>query len=106
MEEENFQKVFTRKLSTANVTTAKADEKLLDDDQYVPPPGHIRLLIGKFSDGGAGKASMVSLGGVRIRESRTWKTASELFSRNLSWSSGSFVIGDLQRLNSFKVTTS
>ena len=44
MEEDDFQKVFTRRLSTANVTTAEADEKLLDDEQYVPPPGHVSVL--------------------------------------------------------------
>ena len=33
-----FLKVFTRKTYTAAVKTDKAEEKLLDDDQYVPPP--------------------------------------------------------------------
>ena len=104
--EEKFKKVFTKRLSTANVTTAKAEEKLLDDEQYVPPPGHFSFLKGKTTDGAAGEAFLVSLGGARMQESRTWKTASELFARKLSWSSGNFVLGDLQRLQSFKVTTS
>ena len=103
---DNFQKVFTKRLSTANITKSKADEKLLDDEQYVPPPGHFSFLKGKSTDGAAGDAYLLSLGGTRMQESRTWKTASDFFARNLSWSSGNFVFGDLQRLNSFKVTTS
>jgi len=43
----DFKKVFTRMLSSANVTTAKAEENLLEDNQYVPPPGHISFLKGK-----------------------------------------------------------
>ena len=105
MEANSFQKIFTRKISSANITTAKAEEKLLDDDQYVPPPGHISFLKRKVSEGGAGKASIVTLGGVRMQESRTWKYASELFCRNISWSSDAFVVGDLKRLKSFQVTT-
>ena len=60
----------------------------------------------KSTDGAAGNAFVLSIGGTRMQESRTWKTASELFARKLSWSSGNFVFGDLQRLKSFKVTTS
>ena len=33
MENADFHKVFSRKLSSANVTTEKADEKNLEDDQ-------------------------------------------------------------------------
>ena len=40
-----------------------------------------------------------------MEESRTWKHASELFSRGLVWSSGAFVLRDLLRLKSFQVTT-
>ena len=96
----NFQKVFTRQMSSANVTTAKSEEKRLEDDQYVPPSGHISFLKNWDSDGGAGHASMVTLGGVRMQESRTWKYASELFSRSLAWSSESFNTGDLLRFSS------
>ena len=106
MDEENFQKVFTRKLNTADVATAKAEDKLLEDEQYIPPPGNISVLKCKNIDGAAGQGSMLSLGGVRMQESRTWKSASILFSRSFSWSSEDFVLGDLQRLNSFQVTTS
>ena len=106
MAESHFSKVFTRKISSANVTTAKAEEKMLEDDQYVPPSGHICFLKRKICDGTAGRAVMVSLGGVRMQESRTWKHASELFSRNLSWTSSAFVTEDLYRLKSFQVTTS
>ena len=105
MSEVNFQKVFTRNISAAKVTTAKAEDKLLEDAQYVPPPGHISFLKGNFRDGECGRASMVSLGGVRMQDSRTWKNASEIFSRNFSWASGAFLVGDLDRLKSFQVTT-
>ena len=44
MDEDKFQKIFTRSISSASVTTAKAEEKRLADDQYVPPPGHISFL--------------------------------------------------------------
>ena len=89
----------------ANVSAAKAEEKKLEDNQYVPPPGHISFLKERHSEGGAGGASMVTLGGVRMQESRTWKYASELFSRRLKWTSGSFETGELLRLKSFQVTT-
>ena len=76
----NFQKVFTRQMSSANVTTAKSEEKRLEDDQYVPPSGHISFLKNWDSDGGAGHASMVTLGGVRMQESRTsFKEAKRTF---------------------------
>ena len=73
MTEANFKKVFTRQMSSANVTTAKSEEKRLEDDQYVPPPGHISFLKELVNDGGAGSATMITLGGVRMQESRTWK---------------------------------
>lgn len=63
MENNDFQNVFTRKVSAANVTTAEAEEKLLEDDQYVPPSGHLSFLKCKSIAGGAGTAAMVSLGG-------------------------------------------
>ena len=62
MAESYFQKIFTRQMSSANVTTAKAEEKRLEDDQYVPPPGHISFLKECVHDGGAGSASVVTLG--------------------------------------------
>ena len=96
----DFQNVFTRKVSNA-----KAEEKLLEDDQYVPPSGHLSFLKSKAIAGGAGTAAMVSLGGVRMQESRTWKYSSEFFCRNLTWTSFDFVVGDLLRLMSFQVTT-
>ena len=105
MAEANFQKAFTREMSSANVTTVKAEEKKLEDNQYVPPPGHISFLKKRNSEGGAGGALMVTLGGVGMQESRTWKYASELFSRRLKWTSGSFETGELLRLKSFQVTT-
>ena len=106
MEENDFKEVFTRQINSANVVTAKAEDKLLQDEQYIPPSGHINLLKGKVIDGGAGKASMLSIGGVRMGDSRTAKFARELFCRNFSWVSGAFDVGDLKRLKSFQVTTS
>ena len=97
-----FIKVFTRKINPAPVKTDKAEEKLLDDDQYVPPPGHIGLIKGLRSNPeGGGAAQFVSLGGSRMEEVRTWNHASEMFSRSLDWSGNSFDVGDLTRLNSF-----
>ena len=106
MEEDNFQEVFTRLINSANRATAKAEDKLLLDEQYIPPSGLISLLKRKVIDGGAGKASMLSIGGVRMGDSRTGKFARELFSRSFSWVSSAFHVGDLKRLRSFQVTTS
>ena len=105
MDAAGFQKVFTRKVSSASVTTAKSEEKRLEDDQYVPPPGHISFLKEKVCDGTTGKAKLVTLGGARMQETRTWKFAAELFCRNFCWSSGAFVLDDLLRLKCFQVTT-
>ena len=44
-----FIKVFTKKTNPAPVKTDKAEEKLLDDDQYVPPTGHIGFIKGKYT---------------------------------------------------------
>ena len=54
--------------------TDKAEEKLLDDDQYTPPPGHTGLIKGLISnaDGSQGAAKFVSIGGSRMEEVRTW----------------------------------
>ena len=57
-----FLKVFTRKVNKAAVKTDKAEEKLLDDEQYVPPPGHIGLLKTLISNSHGGTAQFVSLG--------------------------------------------
>ena len=79
-----FIKVFTRKTNPAPVKTDKAEEKLLDDDQYVPPPGHIGFIKGLRSNPeGGGAAQFVSLGESRMEEVRTWNHASEMFSRSL-----------------------
>ena len=101
-----FLKVFTRKVNTAAVKTDKAEEKLLEDDQYVPPPGHIGFLKELRLNTGGGHAKFVSLGGSRMQEVRTWNHASEIFSRTLHWKGQSFEVADLSRLPSFKVTTS
>ena len=103
MDEDKFQNIFTRSISSASVTTAKAEEKRLADDQYVPPPGHISFLKERFSDGHAGEASLVTLGGVRMDESRTWKHASEIFKRIVMVIR--CLVNDLLRLKSFQVTT-
>ena len=52
-----FIKVFTKKTNTAPVKTDKAEEKLLDDDQYVPPPGHIGFVKGLRSTSEGGGAA-------------------------------------------------
>ena len=44
-----FTKVFTKRVNKAAVKTDKAEEKLLEDDQYVPAPGHIGFLKGLIS---------------------------------------------------------
>ena len=63
-----FIKVFTKKTNPAPVKTDKAEEKLLDDDQYVPPPGHIGFIKGLwFNSEGFGAAQFVSLGGARSK---------------------------------------
>ena len=105
MEEDNFHDVFTRLINSANVATAKAEDKLLLDEQYIPPSGHISLIKGKVIEGGAGQASMLSIGGVRMGDSRTGKFVKELFCRDFSWASGSFEVGELKRLKSFQVTS-
>ena len=74
-----FIKVFRKKTNPAPVKTDKAAEKLLDDDQYVPPPGHIWFIKGLRSNSeSGGAAQFISLGG-----SRSKNHASEIFSRNL-----------------------
>ena len=83
-------KVFTKRISTAAVKTDKAEEKLLDDDQYIPPPGQLAFVKGLRSHGDQSSAQIVSIGGSRMDEVRTWGHASELFSRSLEWSRQSF----------------
>ena len=65
-----FTKVFTKRVNKAAVKTDKAEEKLLEDDQYVPAPGHIGFLKGLISnaDGTKGAVQFVSLGGSRMDE--------------------------------------
>ena len=53
-----FMKVFTKRINKAAVKTDKAEEKLLEDEQYVPPPGILKGL--KTSESG-GAAQYVSL---------------------------------------------
>ena len=82
-----FTKVFSRRVNKAAVKTDKAEEKLLDDDQYVPPPGHLGFIKGLITnpDGSQGSAQFVSIGGSRMDEVRTWNHAGEIFSRRLDW---------------------
>ena len=65
-----FTKVFSRRVNKAAVKTDKAEEKLLDDDQYVPPPGHLGFIKGLITnpDGSQGSAQFVSIGGSRIMQ--------------------------------------
>ena len=102
-----FTKVFKRRINKASVKTDKAEEKLLDDNQYTPPPGNIGFIKGLMSnaDGSQGAAKFESIGGSRMEEVRTWNHAGEIFSRALDWSGNSFDVGDLSRFNSFQVTT-
>ena len=63
-----FIKAFTKKTNSAPVKTDKAEEKLLDDDQYVPHPGHIGFIKGLRSNSeGGGAAQFVSLDGSRSK---------------------------------------
>ena len=100
-----FMKVFTKRINKAAVKTDKAEEKLLEDEQYVPPPGHVGILKGLKTSESGGAAQYVSLGGSRMDEVRTWGHATELFSRSLAWSTRCFDVGGLIRLGSFQVTT-
>ena len=63
---DTFQKVFTRRTNKAAVRTDKAKEKLLEDDQYVPPPGHVAIIKSLKSDENGNGAYFCIIGGARM----------------------------------------
>ena len=93
-----FTKVFTTRINKAAVKADKAEEKLLDDDQYVPPPGHSGFIKGLMTnaDMTQGSAQFVSIGGSRMDEVITWNHAGEIFSRRLDWSGNTFDVGEAE----------
>ena len=52
------------------------------------------------------KGQMVSLGGVRMQDGRTWKTASTLTSRTIDITDDCLDLGQLTTLKSFQITSS
>lgn len=103
----SFLKIKERNLKLVTRTvTAKAEEQNIKDDNYIPTSGHLMFLKNKVVDGEDLRAQMISLGGVRMSEGRTWSMASTLMSRTLEITDDGLTLGDLTTLKSFQVTAS
>ena len=93
------------KLMTRTVT-GKAEEASIQDDNYIPPPGHVMFLKNKSVDGNNLIGQMISLGGVRMEDGRTWSLANNLMSRTIKISENCLELGDIAMLKSFQITAS
>ena len=93
------------KMITRTVTT-KAAEQAVKDDNFISPAGHMMFLKNKTVEGDNFHGQLISLGGARMAETRTWSMASTLMSRTIDISEDGLKLGDLSDLKSFQVTSS
>lgn len=91
------------KLVTRTVT-AKSEEQSISNDDYIPPPGHLTFVKNRLLRGGDVSAQLISLGGTRMEDGRTWNNASTLMSRTVKISGDGLDLGNLTNLKSFQVT--
>ena len=65
----DFKKVYTRQVHSVAVATCKAEEKMIEEESYVPPPGHISVMKGKINDGVSGRACVLAFSLLRALHS-------------------------------------
>ena len=103
----SFVKIKERHLKMITRTvTSKAEEQNVKEDNYISPSGHLMFVKNKHIEEDSLRAQLVSLGGARMSDSRTWSMASTLMSRTLKISEDGLVLGDLTVLKSFQITSS
>lgn len=93
------------KLVTRTVTS-KSEQKNITDDNYIPPSGHMMFIKNKLVNGSDVCAQLVSLGGAKMADGRTWSMASSLMSRTVEISEDGLNLGNLTVLKSFQITAS
>ena len=75
----SFVKLKERNLKLVTRTvTAKAEEQNVKDDNYIPPPGHVMFIKNKLVSGTDVRAQLISLGGTRMEDGRTWGMSNTL----------------------------
>ena len=97
---ERKQKMLTR------TVTAKAEEISIKDDEYVPPSGHLSFVKNRSVVGSKAKAQILTVGGARREDGRTWKTASTIMSRTIEIDNDGLNLGELTHLKSIQLTSS
>ena len=97
---ERKQKMLTR------TVTAKAEEISIKDDEYVPPSGHLSFVKNRSVVGSKAKAQILTVGGARMEDGRTWKTASTIMSRTIEIDNDRLNLGELTHLKSIQLTSS
>lgn len=91
------------KLVTRTVTS-KSEEQSIKDDNHIPPPGHLTFVKNKVWGGGEVSAQLISIGGTRMEDGRTWNMASTLMSRTVKITDDGLNLGSLSCLKSFQIT--
>ena len=89
-----------------HTVTAKAEEMSIKDDEYVPPSGHLSFVKNKRVLGSKVSAQILTVGGARMEDGRTWKTASTLMSRTIEIDDEGLNLGELTHLKSLQLTAS
>ena len=100
-------KIKERNLKVVTRTvTAKSEEKSLKDDDFMSPAGHLMFVKNIRSLGGNVRAQLISIGGARMEDGRTWGFANTLISRILKIEDDGLDLGQLTYLKSFQLTSS
>lgn len=86
--------------------TVKSEDRSIKDDDYVSPAGHLTFVKNRTTNGEEVSAQLLSVGGARMEDGRTWSTASTLMSRTILISRESLELGELTHLRSFQLTSS
>ena len=95
----------TFKLVTRTVTT-KSEEQNVKQDNFIPASGHLMFLKNKSVCGRDVSGQLISIGGTRMTDGRTWNIASSLMSRTLEVKDNSLELGELTSLKPLHKTAS
>ena len=102
--QDSFYKLCERSKPTAQMVTKKNEEKSISDGTYISPPGCIGVLKNVTINGDQISFDLVTLGGVKMEDIRTWTNSNKIFIRNINLDKNRFDCKNLKVVNSFQVT--
>ena len=95
----------TRPAITRTVTS-KAEERSIRNDNHVQPAGHLTVVKNVTNNNNTVSGQLISLGGTRMEEHRTWGFSQDLMSRTFEITEETVNIGEIKTLKSIQLTSS